>query len=134
MTDGGTIMRKFILASTVVTALALLGANVSTMTHLSAPRMAEPGGQIYVKGIGFEPGVSVEVCVRSECGATTADMFGGFVQLRSAPDTPGPAVITAVQTFGASRRGIGTRLIKASTVTFVGERDTVVGIKTDRRR
>jgi hypothetical protein len=127
-------MKKLILVFTVIAALAFLGANLSTMPHLSAPRMVDPGGQLYVKGIGFEPGVYAVVCVGSDCNMIVADPFGGFVQGRVAPDAVGPVVITAVQTFNGGRRGIGTRQIKASTVTFVGERDTVIGIKTNRRR
>ena len=96
--------------------------------------MAEQGGQLHVKGIGFQPGTSIEVCVgSSDCSSTTPDAHGGFAEIRNAPEALGPVVITAIQTFNGTRRGVGSRTIRASAVTFVvEERKAPFRVMTDR--
>ena len=128
----GVSMTKLILGSTVIA--AFLGATLSTMTHLSTPRMVEQGGQLHVKGIGFESGAPVEVCIgSSDCSSTTPDAHGGFAEIRRAPDALGPVVITAIQTFNGARRSVGSRTLRASAVTFViEERGDPFRVKIDR--
>jgi len=115
---GGSKMRKLVIAAALIAATAPLGARtIKSVPMLSAPTKVLQGSDFAVKGSGFLPGGSVEVCVESACLTSVADAGGEFVQVRTAaPEAIGPQMVTAIQFL---REGGHGRTLAAETVVYI---------------
>lgn len=113
-------MRRLIIAAALIAVTAPIGARtIKSVPMLSAPTEVVQGSDFAVKGSGFLPGGSVDVCVESACQTSAVDAGGEFVQMRTAArEAIGPQMVTAIQFLRDDGHG---RTLTAETVVYIVE-------------